>query len=392
MERPKLTAIFLVFALVEVLMISAVTSVLTSSVSIGSTGTIGTINTDLVLHVEGKYIKDSQGNAFTLRGINKHGFENFPEGSWQRPDGMFDYGKFDPVVVGANLDAMQSWGINTVRSYSTAQFWIENTGNHRNIVKQYATLLGERGMYLVYTFWHTTPTAEQEAIPFPTTTFPDADSFVSMWRSIAQELRDYPNIIFALWNEPNGNSRVNEWFDVAQECINAIRAEGAENLILIEWDGLWYNIDYNDSPVDAPSSVGATMWWVQGKPLTDPANNLVYEFHLYRGGIHKFVGGSKVNVWEYNDLKTGFQRCLVDYVLYNLSKPVICGEIGPAMTSSQLQNELDFYENSLTIFNEWEMNYLGFWWWPAGVYAQLESTGYQANAAGDILRSAISAG
>lgn len=356
----------------------------TTSVLIQSSGRIALT---LPLHVEGRYIKDLSGNTVVLRGINKHGFENYPEGSWQTSEGSYLYGVWNDGVVADNLDAMKSWGMNTVRSYSTAEFWVENTGNHRDIVKQYAGLLAERGMYLIYTFWHNDLETEDGfgTVPFPSNVFPDAQSFVDMWASIATELKDYPNVIFALWNEPGmySGGREAEWFDVCQQCIDAIRATGAENLIIIQWDGIWYNITHDG---------GATLDWVEANPLTDPSGNLVYEFHNYRmGGIHKYEP-DRIDCYEYEDLLDGYQSGLVDYVLNTLNKPVICGEIGPNMwqTGEELQHEFDYYSNALQIFNEWEMGYLGFWWWPTYTHAHLsEGSNFEPNAAGEILKSSL---
>ncbi|MEM5853675.1 MAG: cellulase family glycosylhydrolase [Candidatus Aenigmatarchaeota archaeon] len=363
-----------------------VASFLVKSLSIQNTGRIVTV---LPLHVEGRFIKDSKGNIIQLRGINKHGFEAFPEGCWQTPEGNLIFGVWDARVVAANLDAIKSWGLNTVRSYTTAEFWIKNTGNHRHIIKQFAELLAARNMYLIYTFWRADDESNQQ-FPFPSNTLPDRTAFVDLWRSVASELKNYPNVIFSLWNEPNiGN--LTDWDLAVQECINAIRETGATNLIIVQRDAFGYNLNEPLPLKNQPPASGATMWWVEGKNWTDPLGNLLYEFHVYRGGIHKFINGTRIDCWEYDDLKIGYGNyCLIDYVLNILNKPVICGEIGPNMwwTGEELQRELAFYNNSLTIFNEWKISYLGFWWWPTWKHAHLiNGPNYQPNQAGEILKS-----
>jgi hypothetical protein len=346
----------------------------------------------LPLHVEGRYIKNSLGQIIYLRGINKHGFEAYPGGAWQTPDGQYLWGTFDESVVSANLDAMKSWGLNTVRSYATAEFWVNDTSNHRQTIKRYAELLAARGMYLIYTFWRADADADQQ-FPFPSETLPNRTAFVDLWRSVASELKSYPNVIFSLWNEPDiGN--LTDWDFAVQECINAIRDAGAYNLIIVQRDAFGYNLNEPLPPVDEPPASGSTMWWVAGKSYSDPLGNLVYEFHVYRGGIHKFVNDTRIDCWEYDDLANGYGNyCLLNYVLNTLNKPVICGEIGPNMwaTGEELQYELEFYNNSLAIFNEWGVHYTAFWWWPTWRYAHLiPGPNYQPNQAGQILKSMVS--
>jgi len=354
----------------------------------------GEIRPNMQLHVDGNKIKNSANNTFILRGINQHTFGDYPMGSWQKPDGSIEWNTFNPVMVASNLDAMKSWGINVVRMYGTSSFWIDNTENHRQIVKDLLTLMASRGMYLDYSFWHNIQGNQQEA-PFPSTKISDGKAFAAFWGSIAADLKDYPNVIFSLWNEPVFlNMNVDDWFNAVQLSVTAIRATGAKNLIIIQWGGIGINESYGPAQgypiaVDAPTAAQDALWWVAGKPITDPTGNLVYEFHNYRGGIHKFVNGTRVDVWETLDLNYGYYTCgLIDYVLNTLHKPVICGEIGPNMwqTGTELQHELDYYKNSLALFNTWGISYIGFWWWPTWTYAHLQSgPNYQPNQAGQIL-------
>ena len=391
MQNTKLYVLFIILVMLTGSFFP-VTALLSNNVTIRNSGTVLPI---LPLHVEGRYIKNSLGQIVYLRGINKHGFEGSPYGDWQTPSGSIVWSTFDPTIVAANLDAMKSWGMNTVRCYSCAEFWINNTGGHREVVKQLAVLLAERGMYLIYTFWRADYGAPQQNLPYPTTAIPNATAFVNLWSNIANELKGYPNIIFSLWNEPEPpNETVRaEWFTTVQSCINAIRETGATNLIIVQSDGILYNMDYGQAPTNSPSPYGDTLWWIEAYPLNDSLGNLVYEFHNYRGGLHKFVNGTRVDVWEYDDLKEGFQYALVEYVLFNLNKPLIVGEIGPNMwsTGEELQHELQFYQNALQLFKDWEMNFIGFWWWPAGTYAHLTGNpNYEPNQAGQILKSALS--
>jgi len=105
------------------------------------------------------------------------------------------------------------------------------------------------------------------------------------------------------------------------------------------------------------------MDWAELYPLNDPLGNIVYSFHNYRGDFHR-TDPTRVNVWEYEDIKQSLQICLVDHVLNTLNKPVLCGEIGANMwwTGEELEREVAYFNNSLTVYNEWNISYIAWVW------------------------------
>ena len=382
MQNTKFYALTLTLViLVAIFSLPPTFSSLMRNVTVRSSGTIGFIRP---LHVEGKYIKNDLGQTVFLRGVNKHGFEDHPEGHWQAPNGAISWNSFDPAIVGANLDAMQSWGINFIRAYSTAQFWIDNEGNHRQIVKDLATMASRRGIYLMYSFWHVTSEAGMPEVPWVqgSSYIQSPAEFVEMWRNIATELKNYPNVMFELWNEPHG-PYINEWFNASQECIDAIRSVGSEQIIVIQWDyGIYANLQYNN---------GATMRWVWEHPLNDPLGNLVYSTHIYRGDCQRETYPNWILAWTYDEMVEAFQICKLDYVMNTLNKPVLMGEIGPDYHPDG--HGLEWYNNSLAVLNDLEMGYACFWWFPQGSWAHLTGgSNYQPNEAGQILMDAINAG
>jgi hypothetical protein len=363
-------------------------SILTYELTIRSSGVIATISP---LHVEGRYIKNAFGQTVFLRGVNKEGFEDEPSGWWNPAGGGYTsgYAVWNPDAVAANLDAMKSWGINVIRSHQIIRYWLDNENktydgryvgiNYRDAIKEVIRMCGERGIYYIFDpygirgYGEPYGGGEQDRLPFPpyskeyeygapTLIIPDEDAFVDYWRSVAKELKDYPNVIFDLWNEPTWywaerEKAMEDWHRVWQKCIDAIRSVGATQLIIIQWDtSLYCNLNY-------PETSRAPMDWVENYPFNDTLGNLVYSFHTYRGDFH-YTDPTWVNVWNYTDIKRALQYCLVDYVLFNLSKPVICAEIGANMwqTGEELERELAYLNNSLTIFNEWEMGYIVFVW------------------------------
>jgi aryl-phospho-beta-D-glucosidase BglC (GH1 family) len=400
--------ILLSMAIAIALNTQVILSSLTESVIIRNSGIISQ-SLMQPLHVEGKYIKDQSGNIIYLRGINKHGFEDGPGGSWQKPDGdiVFDY--FDSAIVAANLDAMKTWGINTVRIHTAIDLWLNENSGFRENVKILAQMLLERNMYLIfdgYSVWHYgMPYHGQDPMPFPPYSIesqegasrlliPNEDAFVDYWISVANELKAYPNVLFEIWNEPVGiegktwEEIKTDWQRVWQKCINAIRQTGATNIIVVQFEyGVWANLQ---------AGVGSDMSWVWEYPLEDPLGNILYDIHLYRENIIRQSEPDYVIGWTYEDVIGVLDFGKVFYVLNTLNKPVLVGEIGPNIywqyeNEIEYQRELAFYNNSLKIFNSFDIHYTSVFWWPSGPYAHLTfDPGYQANDAGNILKTVLS--
>lgn len=96
--------------------------------------------------------------------------------------------------------------------------------------------------------------------------------FAAAWGTIAGRLKDKPNVVFGLMNEPNKQSPA-EWRAGAEAGLAAIRAAGARQLVLVPgtgWDG-------------------AHSWVANGNgaalaDLHDPAGNMAFEVHQYLDG------------------------------------------------------------------------------------------------------------
>lgn len=89
------------------------------------------------------------------------------------------------------------------------------------------------------------------------------------WRRLADEFKDYDNIwAYGIMNEPHDMREDTPWFDIAQEIINSIREVDTKNAIAVGGDS-WSSAD---------------RWLEQSdnlKNLSDPANNLIFEGHVY---------------------------------------------------------------------------------------------------------------
>lgn len=105
--------------------------------------------------------------------------------------------------------------------------------------------------------------------------------FAESWRAIAHHLKDRPNVVFGLMNEPHRQT-ASEWLTGANAAIAAIRQAGANQLVLVPgsyWDSghTWTTTDNGD-----------VMLGVQ-----DPAENFAFEVHQYldadNSGTHASV-------------------------------------------------------------------------------------------------------
>jgi len=95
-----------------------------------------------------------------------------------------------------------------------------------------------------------------------------AADFADLWRRIARNFRNDDHILFGLMNEPK-QPDAQQWQAIVQAAIDAIRATGAANRILVSGIG-W------DSAAGFAATSGATLGHV-----SDPGHKLVFEVHEY---------------------------------------------------------------------------------------------------------------
>ncbi len=99
------------------------------------------------------------------------------------------------------------------------------------------------------------------------------DALADFWRRVSNVLSGNEDVIFGLMNEPAGvTARV--WFDAAQASVDAIRAAGADNLILVPgtiWSGAshWFDDQEGGSNADLFDN------------FSDPGDRFAFEFHQY---------------------------------------------------------------------------------------------------------------
>jgi hypothetical protein len=324
------------------------------------------------LHIDGGFVKDSLGNIVYLRGVNKD-FLGCSEGFWMAGsnDWYTHWGVWDENVVKANLQGMKAWGINVIRICICIDWWLRNykgtlDGQSSNMAFRDALirtiqLAQQQGIYVDVVPWSVKAANGQAALPFPpyqgsaADVIPDVQSWVSFWLNVSRTLRPYDNVILELHNEPAGDLQV--WFDAATQAINALRADGDDRIIVIQYlyCGSFDDVNWLDT------------WYNQSRPL----HNILFSNHIYR--YHGTFGGqfSPVDI-NYIRNTLAVNKAYL-HAIKDLNAPIWVGEIGAwgAYTPDQgvtdpsvQQNEYTYFNNTLTVLNQWSVGYAVWEWFP----------------------------
>lgn len=388
-----------IFALIMTSSIPIVASVTTKNLTIESSGTIAYLQSR-PLHVEGRYIKDDLGNVVYLRGVGQQPqWVDSEYGRWLTKEGTNKRNfNWDKTMVTDVLNAIKSWGANTIRWHTVIEHWKDEVKypGYRQRIKDVITWAGERGLYIVFDFYSVVADGEvghqQDKLPWPPYTsrsdvMPNPDAFVDLWISVANELKVFPNVLFELYNEPAGPKE--EWFPIVQKLVNAIRATGAQNLIIIQYG---YDIHYN---FDTGYKYG--MEWINDLLTNYPFNltNVVWSTHAYRtyNAFGAWADGRKA--YLYDDIKETFRQTNIYWVVETLNMPLFIGEFGVDywQTGDDFRQELEALRNGLKIFNELGLHYTQTWFRNDGRWRLIDSgVNYPPNEAGQILKDAIASG
>lgn len=178
-------------------------------------------------------------------------------------------------------------------------------------------------------------------------------AFNDFWTRVAGEFKDNPRVIFGLVNEPH-SMPTEQWFTAAQGGVDAIRATGANNLILVPgnaWTGAhsWLQNWYGTPNADVMGNI------------TDPANNFAYDLHQYLDGnssgtsseiVSETIGADRlmaVTTWLRDNNHRGF---LGEFAVANST-------IGAGIGDEAITNMLSYIEANDDVW-------LGWTWWAGG--------------------------
>ncbi len=191
--------------------------------------------------VIGTKIYDPNGQEFIAKGVNVF--------TWDGTDNIDNY--------------IDTWGFNTVRipnyllgGYGQPHPADDGYATNRAIVDAYT----DKGAVVVFDA-HDRIGSYYEG--------EELEMLKDYWRTMAQEFKDNPYVWFNLHNEPgNASAQPEKWVSYHRELIDIIRAEGAQNTIVV--DGETWGQDYQTRTI--LNKAGEVM---------EGNENIMFSLHIY---------------------------------------------------------------------------------------------------------------
>jgi hypothetical protein len=233
----------------------------------------------LAVHVQNNHLVDANGNLLRLLGVDRAGSEYMcVSGS----------AVFDGPVDATAIAAIAAWRVNAVRVPLNEDCWLGINlpqsnpyvgAAYQNAIIAFVQALNNAGMYVILDLHWNAPGTNVANQQQP---MADQDHAPTFWTSVANAFKEFPGVIFDLYNEPyvstwecwqNGCSVTTSdgtWLTAGMaELVNVVRATGATQPIML--GGLSYASDLSQwlahEPVD---------------PISGPAQ-LVASYHSYCG-------------------------------------------------------------------------------------------------------------
>jgi endoglucanase len=207
-----------------------------------STDASAPVNVHGKLALNGAALVDAAGKPVQLRGVSSHGLQWFPQ-----------YVN-EPVLQWLKDD----WKIDIWRAamYTDENGYISNPGVKKHVVSSIETAV-KLGLYVIID-WHILHDNNPQK---------HKTKAIAFFSEMAQKYGDYPNVIYEICNEPNGQN-VSWEGDIkpyAEEVIAAIRKYDNNNIIVVGTPNWSQRVsDAADDPITGYS-------------------NIMYALHFYAG-------------------------------------------------------------------------------------------------------------
>ncbi len=178
-------------------------------------------------------------------------------------------------------------------------------------------------------------------------------SFNDFWTRLANEFKGNDRVIMGLMNEPNAMP-TEQWFSAAQEAVNAIRATGASNLILVPGNGYSGAHAWSDDYYGTPNADVMI-------DIVDPGDNFAFELHQY---LDSDSSGRTTQIVS----ETIGQERLVDVTnwLRTNNKKAFLGEFAVGNSTIGAGSGDEAIANMLTYMQANDDVWLGWTWWGGG--------------------------
>jgi endoglucanase len=225
------------------------------------------------LHTDGVWIRDSGDNPVVLRGVATGDLDAIYKGDRSH--------LIETTIMDIINYADERLGNVYVIRLDIHPEVNDETGNHgwlhydpdfyfENILDPAVQHTISKGMYAIIDWHYVGVSWTQADVIENTETFWLGNG---TWEGIATKYKNNPNILFELFNEPGGGSW-SSWQSTAQGWVNAIRAKGADNIIIVGGPN-WSQV--------TPQSASELL----------SGNNIAYACHIYPshcgGGIPNWI-------------------------------------------------------------------------------------------------------
>ncbi|HYG06798.1 MAG TPA: glycoside hydrolase family 5 protein [Stenotrophomonas sp.] len=175
---------------------------------------------------------------------------------------------------------------------------------------------------------------------------------VDLWTRLATVFKDDDAVIFGLMNEPNAVDAT-AWAAMAQASIDAIRATGARNLILVPGTAYTGAHSWASTSYGTPNATALAN-------INDPANNFAFEVHQYLDKDYSGTSGECVSPTIGADKLRG-----VTAWLRQQGKRGFLGEFAGGSNETCMQaldGMLTFMEQNADVWLGWTYWAAGSWW------------------------------
>ncbi|MFA5365510.1 MAG: cellulase family glycosylhydrolase [Candidatus Bathyarchaeia archaeon] len=339
------------------------------------------------LVVVGNKIYNSENEEVYLQGGDYTYFIDNGAGTWVGADGTFTFNVWNEAAMREDVDFVRSMNGTIIRVLATTKWWVEDTNNFKSNLETMISYCDLHDIIVDFTFWRNNGSnSTMPSLPYPpfdpdNGVISSPDDFIELWSNVSNALKGHKNVMFELWNEPYVDEA--GWFNVTQYCVDAIRATGAMQPIILQ-HGLTLGYDFASYPSMAGTQ-GADFQWAWDYPISDDAANLVYSMHLYRDGMRNSAEGYWTQ-YSYEDVLFLFN--VTRTLELAQSKPVYFGEIGHNLWASDQGNETAYFNNTLSILTEYNIGFavwaLPPWTTHWGIFAT--GANYTLNSVGVMLR------
>lgn len=252
------------------------------------------------LSVKGTQLVDKNGKGYQLRGMSTHGITWFP----------------DFVNENAFRALRDDWNTNVVRlamyvdEWGNGQCYMQNKDGSTQLLEKGVDICIKLGMYVIID-WHVLNPGDPSQY---------TDEAIKFFEKVSKKYADYPNIIYEIVNEPNGNAT---WGGVikpyAEKVIPVIRKNDKDAVIIV-----------------------GTPTWSQDidQALADPLkyDNVMYALHFY-AATH--------TDW----LRERAEKCI------NGGLPIFVSEFGCCDASGNGANDFGQTEKWLKLLDKYGVSY-----------------------------------